>query len=122
MTGRGRARGLTATVTSAGIVIFALVPAASGAAVRHQSEPPPSARGPLSIQQALSRAVRIRHAVAVPGATTATATLTANPTGTLTLRYAQVPVRKLVNGAWRPLNAPRYLPRFPNSPNPSFAR
>src|SRR5579859_2119377 len=84
VTGGRRARGLTATVTSAGIVIFALVPASSGAAVRHQAQPPASARGPLSVQQALARAVRSRHAVAVPGATTATDTLTANPEGTLT--------------------------------------
>jgi hypothetical protein len=43
--------------------------------------------------------------MAVPGATTATDTLTANPDGTLTLRHSQLPVRKLVNRAWRPLSA-----------------
>ncbi len=105
MTGARRTRGLTATVASAGIVIFAFASGAPAAAVRHQSQPSAVARGPLSVQQALSQAVRSRHAVAVPGATTATDTLTANPNGTLTLHNSQLPVRKLVNGAWRPLDA-----------------
>jgi len=42
-------------------------------------------RGTLSVQQALARAASSGRAVQVPGATTATETLTANPDGTLTL-------------------------------------
>jgi hypothetical protein len=55
-------------------------------------------------QQALAQAKRTGKAVPVTGATTATTTLTANPTGTLTLTEDAVPVRAEVDGAWRTLN------------------
>ncbi|HVB41822.1 MAG TPA: DNRLRE domain-containing protein [Streptosporangiaceae bacterium] len=60
---------------------------------------------PLTVQQALARAASSGRAVAVPGATTATQTLAANPDGTLTLDQSVAPVRKRVGGAWRALDA-----------------
>src|ERR1700724_2325123 len=49
------------------------------------------AAGPLTVGQALARAASSGRAVPVPGATTATQTLTANPDGTLTLRQSIAP-------------------------------
>jgi hypothetical protein len=61
--------------------------------------------GPLTTAQALARAAASHRPVPVPGATTPTDTLTANPNGTLTLTESLVPVRKRVGGAWQPLTA-----------------
>ncbi|HEX9542163.1 MAG TPA: hypothetical protein VGA04_28875 [Streptosporangiaceae bacterium] len=61
--------------------------------------------GPLTVGQALARAASSGRAVPVPGATTTTQTLAANPDGTLTLRQSTAPVRKRVGGAWKALDA-----------------
>jgi hypothetical protein len=52
------------------------------------------------MEQTMAQARRTGTAVEVPGATTATDTLTANPNGTLTLTRSLVPARKLVSGKW----------------------
>jgi hypothetical protein len=55
--------------------------------------------------RALAAARASGHPVAVPGDTTATDTVTANPDGTLTLTRATAPVRKLAAGKWVDLDA-----------------
>ena len=60
---------------------------------------------PLDSARALARAASSGHAIPVPGATTATQTLTANPDGTLTLHQSIAPVRKRVGGVWEALDA-----------------
>lgn len=60
---------------------------------------------PLTAEQALTRARTTGAAVPVPGATTPTDTLTANPDGTLTVTEAAQPVRKEVGGTWTALDA-----------------
>ena len=60
---------------------------------------------PLDSARASARAASSGHAIPVPGATTATQTLTANPDGTLTLHQSIAPVRKRVGGVWEALDA-----------------
>lgn len=87
----------------AGLTVATAPPAhaAAGASAAKPARP----RGPLTAAQALARAAITKRPVAVPGATTPTDTLTANPNGTLTLTESLVPVRKRVAGAWLPLTA-----------------
>jgi hypothetical protein len=56
-------------------------------------------------QQALAQAKKTGQPVPVTGATTPTATLTANPDGTWTETESGAPVRAKVGGAWRDLDA-----------------
>jgi hypothetical protein len=60
--------------------------------------------GAMTADQALSRARRSGKKVAIPGATTADSTLTANPDGTLTRTETVQPVRKWVSGSWKALD------------------
>ena len=80
-------------------VFLALAPTAAPAAA------PASAPSPLTRDQALAQAKRSHAPVEVSGSTTSNETLTANPDGTLTFRQSVLPVRKLVAGAWKPLDA-----------------
>ncbi|MFJ3795420.1 LamG-like jellyroll fold domain-containing protein [Streptomyces sp. NPDC090088] len=59
----------------------------------------------LSEEQALAKARSTGKPVQATAATTASSTLTANPNGTLTLRQTLAPVRKLVHGRWKSLDA-----------------
>src|SRR5579859_3926312 len=91
----------------AAVVLMALATVAAPAnasATAAASRPAPS-RGPLTTAQALHRAAVTRRPVPVPGATTSTQTLTANPSGTLTLTRSLAPVRMRVGTAWRPLTS-----------------
>jgi hypothetical protein len=99
-------------LTARGVRLFAAVvmlvalgavtaPAAGASAA---APGPARPRSPLTTAQALRRAAATRHRVPVPGATTPTQTLTANPNGTLTVTRSLVPVRKQVHGAWLPLS------------------
>jgi hypothetical protein len=98
--------------TARGVRLFAAVvmllalgavtaPAAGASAAAPRPARP---RPPLTTAQALRRAAATRHRVPIPGATTPTQTLTANPNGTLTVTRSLVPVRKQVHGAWLPLS------------------
>jgi hypothetical protein len=60
---------------------------------------------PLSIDQAVAQAVQTDTAVPVPASTTETSTVTANPDGTVAVSSFVAPVRKKVNGSWKPLDA-----------------
>jgi hypothetical protein len=66
---------------------------------------PSAASAPLTAEQALAQARTTGHAVAVTGATTPTDALSGNPDGTLTMSRTMLPVRKLVAGVWKPLDA-----------------
>lgn len=66
---------------------------------------PAGAGGPLTVAEALARAASSGRVVAVPGATTATSTLAANPGGSLTVVQSVAPVRKRVGGVWESLDA-----------------
>jgi hypothetical protein len=66
---------------------------------------PPTPSHVLTPGEALAQARRTRTAVPVPGSTTPTDTLTANPDGTMTRTMAVQPVRKMVHGSWQPLDA-----------------
>jgi hypothetical protein len=59
----------------------------------------------LSEQEALARAKTTGKPVQVTAATTVSSTLTANPSGKLTLTTTSEPVRKRVGGSWVPLSA-----------------
>ncbi|MEU9343737.1 LamG-like jellyroll fold domain-containing protein [Streptomyces sp. NPDC048278] len=59
----------------------------------------------LSEAQALAKARATGKPVQATAATTDSSTLTANPNGTLTLRQTLSPVRKLVHGTWKSLDA-----------------
>jgi hypothetical protein len=69
----------------------------------------PASPAPLTEGQALARARATGAAVAVTSATTATETLTANPDGHLTLTRTAMPARRLVDGAWKDLDATLHL-------------
>jgi hypothetical protein len=78
--------------------------------------------GALTDSQALAQARETGKPVPVPAQTTATSAVTANPAGTLSLTENAVPVRKLVAGTWRPLDATltrnpdgTITPKLPNS-------
>jgi len=64
-----------------------------------------AAPSPLTPTQASALARQTGKAVPVPAATTGSSTLTANPSGTLTLTQSVEPVRKKVKGTWENLNA-----------------
>ena len=59
----------------------------------------------LTENQALAKARATGKPVQATAATTDSSTLTANPDGTLTLRQTIAPVRKLVHGRWKSLDA-----------------
>src|ERR1700688_3469157 len=87
-----RTRGMRVFAAAAVLVSVAAVadPAAHAAAAAAGAQPARAAQ-PLSSELALARAASSGRAVPVPGATTATQTLTANPDGTLTLRQSIAP-------------------------------
>jgi len=82
----------------------AATPAHAASAHRAAS---PSARptAGLTPAQASLRAKTTGKAVPVPSAETSTEQLTANANGSFTLNQSAEPVRKQVNGAWKPLDA-----------------
>ncbi len=93
---------------AAAAVLTALAVSAAPAAHAAASGAKPSTaqrRGPLTAAGALARAATTHHRVAIPGATTPTQTLTANPNGTLTVTRSLTPVRKQVGRSWRPLSS-----------------
>ena len=87
------------------VALAAVTAPAAYASAATATRGPARARGPLTAAQVLARAAATGRRVPVPGATTPTDTLTANPNGTLTLTRSLVPVRKRVGGTWRPLVA-----------------
>lgn len=105
----GRPGALLATAAAAAAVLLAPVAPASAApahattAAAQKTSPP--ARHLLTTEQALAQARKAGKPVQVTGATTASSTLTANPRGTLTLTEQNMPVRRNVNGQWKPLDA-----------------
>jgi ricin-type beta-trefoil lectin protein/concanavalin A-like lectin/glucanase superfamily protein/fibronectin type III domain protein len=95
-------------VFAAAAVLAALAVSAAPPAHAAASSTKPSTaqrRGPLTAAGALARAATTHRRVAVPGATTPTQTLTANPNGTLTVTRSLTPLRKLVGRSWRPLSS-----------------
>jgi hypothetical protein len=72
------------------VSVAAVADPAAHAAAAAGAQPARAAQ-PLSSELALARAASSGRAVPVPGATTATQTLTANPDGTLTLRQSIAP-------------------------------
>jgi hypothetical protein len=72
---------------------------------RIPSQAPAPDTSPMTDERALAQAKATGQPVAATAATTATDTVTANPNGTLTRTRALQPARKLVNGAWTPLDA-----------------
>jgi Ricin-type beta-trefoil lectin domain/Concanavalin A-like lectin/glucanases superfamily/Fibronectin type III domain len=105
MAARGARMFATLAVLAAMAVVTAPAAGASAAVMAGTQGRAARPHGPLTTAQALARAAASHRPVAVPGATTPTGTLTANPNGTLTLTESLVPVRKRVGGAWRPLTA-----------------
>ncbi len=89
------------------VVVLASAPASAHA---DPAPPVPAGSGqststsPLTAGEASTQAKATGHAVAVDGATTLTDTVAANPNGTFTLTRSMMPVRKLVNHTWQPLN------------------
>ncbi len=103
---------LRRTVTALCVLAFTLggASAVQAAAATAATSATPSAAapatGPIVTQdQALARAKTIREPVDVTAAESPTSELTANPNGTFTLVTSAQPVRKLVAGKWRPLDA-----------------
>ena len=90
-----------ATLTGLCVVVAT---ASASATVRTGPVPTGAAARPAATQlttaQALARARSTGTAVPVDGSTTATDTVVANPTGTLTLTRSALPVRKRVGGSW----------------------
>jgi len=68
-------------------------------------DPRPAAGTALTTEQALREARSTKASVAIPGATTSTDTVVANPDGTLTQTTSAMPVRKMVGGVWQDLDA-----------------
>lgn len=95
--------GLTAAAVAA---VPAAAAGAAQAAAGHSAVAPAksAAAGLLTQAQAALQARQTGKTVPVTGATTASATLAANPDGTFTLTETNVPVRKNVNGTWEPLD------------------
>src|ERR1022692_2773097 len=98
-----RARGMRVFATAA--VLVAVADPAVHAVVAAAGAQSAGVARPLDSTRALARAASSGHAIPVPGATTATQTLTANPDGTLTLHQSIAPVRKRVGGVWEALDA-----------------
>jgi hypothetical protein len=90
---------IAATVGMAGAQAAPLQPAGRAAAA--------SGPGPALVaeDQALAKARQTHQPQNVSAAQTPTATVTANPDGTLTLQVTPQPVRKLVQGTWHSLDA-----------------
>ncbi|MFC1435234.1 LamG-like jellyroll fold domain-containing protein [Streptacidiphilus sp. N1-3] len=80
------------------------MPVASAGAQAVTGASAPTASSPGE-QQALLEAASTGKPVVATAATTSSSTLTANPNGTLTLSQSLAPVRKLVGGKWRDLDA-----------------
>jgi hypothetical protein len=97
---------MVAGAVATSMAVVAIPSAHAGEAARAAGHVATAAGPALSGEaRALARARSTGRPVPVPGDTTATDTVTANPKGTLTLSRSLIPVRKWVNGAWRPLNA-----------------
>ncbi len=90
---------LTGTLLSAPTAL-AVARAASTPSPAHAAN-----AGALTTTQALAQATKTGKQVPIPAQTTPTSTLAANPNGTLSLTENALPVRKLVNGTWQPLDA-----------------
>lgn len=98
-------RALAAVAVVASMTVGAVAPAHAGQVARSVADAT-AAGAPLSGEaRAIAQARSTGRPVTVSGDTTATDTVTANPAGTLTLTRSLVPVRKWMNGAWRPLDA-----------------
>ncbi|MCU7823135.1 FG-GAP-like repeat-containing protein [Kitasatospora sp. DSM 101779] len=98
---RALAAALGATLTA--LTLTAAIPAQADTA-----KPQPSAKqttGPLTAEQASSKAKSSKKGVVVEAATTPTDELTANPDGSFTLKQAVTPVRKYQDGGWKSLDA-----------------
>ncbi|MBV1855076.1 hypothetical protein [Catellatospora tritici] len=65
---------------------------------------PAAASHPITGEEASRQAKATGKRVEVPGATTATDTVTANPDGSFTLKRTVEPVRRQVDGVWRDLD------------------
>ena len=115
---RRLARGTAARRVTAAVGAFVL--ALSGASAAHaagsggsgvsaggssSTHKPAAASAPLTEPQASAQAKKTGKPVDVTAAESATSTLTANPNGGYTLDTFAEPVRKLVGGAWKPLDA-----------------
>jgi hypothetical protein len=99
---RFRAGVLAMAVAVTGTLVTAAPPAANAA----PAAPTAAAQaGGTALDQALEQARQTGQPVQVPSATTDSATLAANPDGTLTATEADMPVRALSNGSWVPLDA-----------------
>ena len=96
-------RRLAASV-SAGLafVLIGTGQAAVASPAVHSATPP--AVTTIGESEAIAKAEATGLPVDVSAATTATSTLTANPTGSLTLTTTALPERKLVSGAWKELD------------------
>jgi hypothetical protein len=91
------AAGLTILIGASGVPALAAPAAATPAT--------PATSKLIGEAQALAEAQRSGSTVPVTAATTPTETLTAHPDGTLSLTQAVQPVRKLVDGGWKDLDA-----------------
>lgn len=85
---------------------------AAGAGVGLADAPPaqaapatPEPSGLVDVEQALARAQRTGNPVEATGSGSSSVTVTANPDGTVAWTQSASPTRKLVDGAWRPLDA-----------------
>jgi hypothetical protein len=97
---------LTVALAAALVLAAPAIPGQAAAASPPATGAPTTQTPTMLTQgQAQIQARRTGKTVPVPGATTPTDTLTANPDGTLTRTMAVEPVRKLVHGAWQPLDA-----------------
>ncbi|MEV8504616.1 hypothetical protein AB0368_07265 [Actinoplanes sp. NPDC051475] len=92
------AAGVGLCLTVAGTPALAAPVTPSAAAI-------PTPKTTIGEAEAAAQAATKGEPVAVTAATTATSTLTANPDGSFTLTQAVQPVRKLVGGVWKDLDA-----------------
>lgn len=76
---------------------------AAASAAAHSSASASAAS--LTALQASAQARKTGKAVPVPSATTGTATLTAEPNGSMVLTETPIPVRKKIDGTWKSLDA-----------------
>lgn len=81
----------------------------------------PAASTQMTAAQASIRARETGKAVAVVSAETSTSELTANANGSYTLNQYVEPVRKLVDGTWKPLDSTLRLDRATNTISPAVS-
>jgi hypothetical protein len=100
---------LSATLTLAGALTLGAVAPAHAAATSHAGSATVSTKSTmvnsLTTEQALAEARATGKTVQVETATTASSTLAANPDGSYTLTQTLAPVRKMVAGTWKTLDA-----------------